>query len=181
MRMGIAVRLCLALFLFGFSLMAQASASKNVSKDQSSHQQSARKTLSEKEKNEVRALLEANDALHSAFFTFDPQSIETKAAQVVTAIQELSNAEVKQKMMYSLEKLKGFRAGVKREELNQSYHEVSMALIHLITTYDVGEGFNAYSCPMVKKKWLQNTAKKKKIQNPYAPEMPACGSKDTRF
>ena len=57
---------------------------------------------------------------------------------------------------------------------------VSKALVHIVRTYDVGK-YNAYSCPMVKKVWVQNSAKQDGVQNPYAPEMPACGTKDTSF
>jgi hypothetical protein len=72
-------------------------------------------------------------------------------------------------------------AKTSREENNQNYHLVSMALIYIVNTYDVGPKYNAYSCPMVKKKWLQNSKKLAKIHNPYAPHMPHCGSQDTNF
>ena len=49
----------------------------------------------------------------------------------------------------------------------------------VVNTYDVGKKYNAYSCPMVKKKWVQNSKKMAKVHNPYAPNMPHCGSKDT--
>ena len=64
---------------------------------------------------------------------------------------------------------------------NQNYHLTSMALIHIVNTYDVGNEYNAYSCPMVKKKWLQNSKKMAKVHNPYAPNMPHCGGQDSNF
>lgn len=54
-----------------------------------------------------------------------------------------------------------------------------MALIHIVNKYDLGSKYNAYSCPMVKKKWLQNSDKMAKVHNPYAAGMPHCGSQDT--
>lgn len=42
-----------------------------------------------------------------------------------------------------------------------------MALIHIINTYDVGENYNAYSCPMTNKKWVQNSKKLNMVSNPY--------------
>jgi hypothetical protein len=45
----------------------------------------------------------------------------------------------------------------------------------------VGEGYNEYTCPMVKKKWVQNSKKRARVHNPYAPEMPHCGGQVTEY
>ena len=62
---------------------------------------------------------------------------------------------------------------------NENYHIVSSALIFVINKYDLGSEYNAYSCPMVKKKWIQNSKKMTKVHNPYAAGMPHCGSQDS--
>ena len=82
-------------------------------------------------------------------------------------------------LTFSKTKLDQIKASNDREDNNQNYHLVSMALIHVVKEYDVGSKYNAYSCPMVKKKWLQNSKKISKVHNPYAPEMPHCGSQDS--
>ena len=52
-----------------------------------------------------------------------------------------------------------------------------MALIYVINTYDISDDYAPFTCPMVKKKWIQNVKNKPQVRNPYAPEMPQCGGR----
>ena len=58
---------------------------------------------------------------------------------------------------------------------------VSSALAHVLSKYDLGSDYNVYYCPMVRKKWIQNSTKHAGVKNPYAPEMPNCGRKESSF
>ncbi len=138
-----------------------------------------RKSLSEAAKKSVVSALEANEALHSSFFTYDAKAVESNAMKLKKAIDEIEDKEVAKLLNFSKTKLSEIKASNDRETNNKNYHLVSMALIHIVNKYDVGSKYNAYSCPMVKKKWVQNSSKMAKVHNPYAPEMPHCGSQDS--
>lgn len=141
----------------------------------------ARKSLDAKAKASVVKALEANEELHSAFFKYDGQKVEASAKKLKAAIDKIDNAEISKLLKFSKTKLGEISSSKSRDDNNQNYHLVSMALIHVVNTYDVGSKYNAYSCPMVKKKWIQNSKKVAKVHNPYAPNMPHCGSKDSNY
>lgn len=143
----------------------------------SSYASEERKKVSESDKKEIVSVLEANEELHSSFFKYNGKKVEAAAKNVNTKIAKISNKEVAKLLKFSSTKLDEIKADSKRDGNNQNYHLVSMALIHIVNTYDVGSKYSAYSCPMVKKKWVQNTSKMEKVHNPYAPYMPHCGSK----
>ena len=147
--------------------------------DHSKMKKSDRKSLSEAAKKSVVSALEANEALHSSFFTYDAKAVESNAMKLKKAIDEIEDKEVAKLLNFSKTKLSEIKASNDRETNNKNYHLVSMALIHIVNKYDVGSKYNAYSCPMVKKKWVQNSSKMAKVHNPYAPNMPHCGSQDS--
>ncbi|MAF79151.1 MAG: hypothetical protein CME60_13400 [Halobacteriovoraceae bacterium] len=138
-----------------------------------------RKSLSEAAKKSIVLALEANEALHSSFFKYDAKAVESNAMKLKKAIDAIEDKEVAKLLDFSKGKLKEIKASNDREANNKNYHLVSMALIHIVNKYDVGSKYNAYSCPMVKKKWVQNSSKMAKVHNPYAPNMPHCGSQDS--
>lgn len=137
-------------------------------------------SLSKKERNEVVEVLKLNETLHASFFKYDGKEVEAAATKVKMAIDKISNKDVAKLLTFSKTKLSEMKSTSKREANNEAYHLVSMALIHVVNTYDVGKEYNAYSCPMVKKKWVQNSSKMAKVHNPYAPRMPHCGTQDSK-
>ena len=149
--------------------------------DHSKPNDDARKVIDGESKEAVMKALKVNEALHQAFFKYDPQEAASKAKELKTAIEKIENKEVAKLLSFAKSKLETIKASNEREENNKSYHIVSSALIHVVNTYDLGSEYNAYSCPMVKKKWLQNTSKSSEVKNPYAASMPSCGSKDSEY
>lgn len=147
--------------------------------DHSKMKKGDRKSLSEAAKKSVISALEANEALHSSFFKYDAKAVESNAMKLKKAIDAIEDKEVAKLLNFSKTKLSEIKASNDRETNNKNYHLVSMALIHIVNKYDVGSRYNAYSCPMVKKKWVQNSSKMAKVHNPYAPNMPHCGSQDS--
>lgn len=141
----------------------------------------SRKSLTQAAKKSVILVLEANEALHNSFFKYDGKSVEANAMKLKKIIEAIEDKEVAKLLNFSKEKLSEIKALNDREINNKNYHLVSMALIHIVNKYDVGSKYNAYSCPMVKKKWIQNSKKMAKIHNPYAPNMPDCGSLDSNY
>ncbi len=175
-----------ALGLFGMESYASGTqgghdhSKMNHSKmDHSKMKKGDRKSLSEAAKKSVLLALEANEALHSSFFEYDAKTVESNAMKLKKAIDAIEDKEVAKLLNFSKSKLSEIKASNDRETNNKNYHLVSMALIHIVNKYDVGSKYNAYSCPMVKKKWVQNSSKMAKVHNPYAPEMPHCGSQDS--
>tara|TARA_B100001971_G_scaffold84647_1_gene78078 strand:+ start:191599 stop:192207 length:609 start_codon:yes stop_codon:yes gene_type:complete len=148
--------------------------------DHSKMKKGDRKSLSEAAKKSVISALEANEALHSSFFKYDAKAVESNAMKLKKAIDAIEDKEVAKLLNFSKTKLSEIKASNDRETNNKNYHLVSMALIHIVNKYDVGSKYNAYSCPMVKKKWVQNSSKMAKVHNPYAPNMPHCGSQDSQ-
>jgi hypothetical protein len=63
------------------------------------------------------------------------------------------------------------------KENNKYYHFANVFLVQLINTYDFGKKYQAYYCPMVRKKWIQNISKIEKVHNPYDSSMPHCGGR----
>jgi len=140
-----------------------------------------RKSLSENHKLEVIKVLKANEKVHESFFKYDGSSVESSAKNLGEQIDLLENNEIKKLLNFAKKKALEIKSANDQKTNNQNYNIVSMALIHIVNTYDLGKDYNAYSCPMVKKKWLQNSSKKDKVHNPYSAMMPHCGSKDTNY
>lgn len=140
-----------------------------------------RKPVSPEVKKELLKVFLENERLHSAFFSYDKKSeqIEPLARALSRSIDEISDPSIKKLLKFSQAKLSEISGENKKDENNQRYHLVSMALIHVMNTYDIGDSYSAYSCPMVKMKWVQNSKKVAKVHNPYAPGMPHCGSKES--
>lgn len=169
-------------FIITSALASSSMNNHNHSKmEQKKTKRVERKRLSKTTKSNVIAALKANEDLHGSFFKYDPKAVETNAKKLKKAIQGIKNEEIAKLLSFSTTKLDEIKAASKREDNNKNYNLVSMALIHIVNKYDVGAKYNAYSCPMVKKKWVQNSEKMAKVHNPYAPEMPHCGTQDTHF
>ena len=142
-----------------------------------------RKSVSPKVKKELLAVFEKNEKLHNAFFSYETEKedIPGMAEQLSKAIDGISDKKIRQLLRYSQSKLAEIKIEVPKEKNGQNYHLFSMAMIHILKAYDIGSSYNAYSCPMVKMKWVQNSKKVAKVHNPYAPQMPHCGQQDTYF
>jgi hypothetical protein len=140
-----------------------------------------RKVLDKQSKKELMSVLVVNELLHNSYFKYDGNSVEKVALKLKGEIDKISNIEISKLLKFSSRKLSEIKATNDREKNNQTYHIVSMALIHIMNTYDVGNNYNAYSCPMVKKKWVQNSVRLGKVHNPYTSQMPHCGTQDTKY
>ena len=140
-----------------------------------------RKELLPDTKKSVIAVLSVNESLHSAFFTYSGKLVEKEAKNLIEKINDIKDEEISKLLKFSKSKLSEIKEVNARGENDQNYHSVSMALIHIVNKYDLGSKYNAYSCPMVKKKWIQNSEKMSKVHNPYAPGMPHCGSQDSKY
>ena len=141
-----------------------------------------RQALLEAEKAEVLAVLNANETLRLAFFHRNYSDAEKAAKHVINAMDKLSNKKIKGLLEFAKKKLGQINPAQSREKNNRNYNLVSMALLHIVTKYDVGDAYNGYYCSMEKKKWIQNSKKNMTVQNPFASDsMPNCGSMITHY
>ena len=137
---------------------------------------SKRKTVAKKVKRQLIKMLSDNESLHNSFYKYNAKKVEKHAKKVADSLSKVTDPEIVKLMAFAKTKLAEIEEKSPRESNDQNYHLFSMALIHVINSYDVGSKYNAYSCPMVKKKWVQNSKKMAKVHNPYAPNMPHCGA-----
>ncbi len=139
-----------------------------------------RKSLSKEDKKSLLKILEANENLHKAFFSYEGKVVEKEASNLKLAVENMKNEDISKLLNFSKSKLDQIKSENDREVNNENYHIFSMALIHVLKNYNAGH-YNAFSCPMVKKKWVQNTAKMSEVHNPYASGMPHCGTQDSHY
>lgn len=137
--------------------------------------------VDDKTKKQLINVLEANELLHQSFFKYDSQKITINSKLMLKKMNLVSNKEISSMLNFAKKKLKEISGENKKSLNNQNYHIVSTAMIVIMNKYDLGKKYNSYSCPMVKKKWIQNTTKDDTVLNPYADYMPNCGRKETNY
>lgn len=141
----------------------------------------ARTELKGEDKKAVINILEINESLHKNFFDYKASLVEEDAKRLSQAISIIKNTKITDLLKDGQMELAKIKKGNEREANNIAYHKVSLSLIKLLEEYNPGKRYNAYSCPMVKKRWVQNSEAKLRVHNPYAPEMPHCGQRDTEY
>ena len=141
----------------------------------------SRERLPEEVRGRVLKIYQANEKLHAAFFKYDKQKVEHYAGEVFKAASLVQNPKVRQKLKYALVKLKEISGTNKRKINDENYYQVSIALVNILKAFDIGDIYDVYHCPMVKKSWVQNSKKQPKVHNPYAPWMPHCGERKRAF
>ena len=162
------------LLLLSFGVQAQHS---HHSSEKMSVQ---RKTLTSKELSEVKIILDKNDELFNAFLKKDGVLVEKKSQELSALVKKSKTPSLKD-VKAQASKLDSIKASEKNEKNLVSYESFVNPLIKFIQTHDVGSKFNVFSCPMVKKSWIQNTDVNKDVRNVYAMEMLECGTQDTKF
>ena len=144
-------------------------------------EKSAREKLDEKTKAKLISIFETNEALHSAFFTYNASLVQKQASSLRDVILTIEDKKLKKLFKRTLIQLKKITKKQDQDKNNHQYNLVNKKLIEVLGKYDLGSTYNVYSCPMVKKVWVQNSNKMDKVHNPYASYMPHCGTKDTIY
>lgn len=137
--------------------------------------------LTKNNQTEAIQALDANDKLFDSFFSYSVKKIESNSRILISTINKMSSSDIKKEFEKSLPFLKKLCAKNKKALNNDLYNKVSLNFINIINRYDVGPHYNAYTCPMVNKRWVQNTKDSNKVKNPYADYMPHCGGQDTEY
>ena len=150
-------------------------------KEQQSATATERKKINEELKSSLTKIFEQNEKIHAAFFTYNADEVEKSALVLRDLILKVSDQQIKNDFKRTLVQLEKLTKTNDQEANNHLYNLVSKKLVDVLTKYDLGKTYNVYSCPMVKKVWVQNSVKMDKVHNPYASYMPHCGTKDTNF
>ena len=141
-----------------------------------------RKSLSAEAKKNLMSIFEKNEALHSSFFSYDGASVEKTATKLANAIELIKDKKLLKILKRTPVQLKKMKASVEKDKNYHMYSVVNKTLVSILKEYDLGETYNVYSCPMLRKVWVQNSTKKDKVHNPYAGDyMPHCGKKDSNY
>lgn len=140
----------------------------------------ARKSLNASEKAAMTNILNKNDELFNAFLKKDNALIEKTAKALAVVTSQYKMASFKD-IHAEASKLSSIKASKSREANLDIYEAFLQPLIKFVQTYEVDKKFNVFSCPMVKKAWLQDTSVNKDVRNVYAMEMLECGTQDTKF
>lgn len=139
-----------------------------------------RQPISSKDKSILSEILAKNDLLFNSFLKEDKDLTEKYAKELsvlVTTADSLIIKEVKAEVS-SLSKIK---SSIKNEKNLESYELFLKPLISLVQKFDVGAKYNVFTCPMVKKSWLQDVRVNKEVKNVFASYMLECGNQDTHF
>lgn len=140
-----------------------------------------RKELSMDVKSQLREVYRRNDKLYQLFVEEKYDQVEEQAKKVAKAIESIEDSDVTQLLNFTKKNLRDLEGELDVDVMQEAYSMISTALIHVLKTYDIGPGYNAYYCPMVKKRWVQNSMEVTEIQNPYDKSMRMCGDQETNF
>lgn len=141
----------------------------------------AREKLEKKEMANIESVLQANEELRLSFFDYKMADVETAASKMIKQIKQVKHPELTKLLAYPVKKLETIKAEATEDANKEAFGVISLGLANIVRKYDVGGKWNVYSCPMVKKSWIQDSAKVDDVQNPYAASMPNCGRKETSY
>lgn len=164
--------LSLALFVFCLSFFCL---------DPSFAVEDKRKEVSQKFKESVLLILEENEKLHSSMFDYNKVTLKKSVETFKKKAMRIKDKKVEKLLKPALKASSELLTNKTKAEDNESYHRLSLSLVRIVESYQIGSTYNIYYCPMVKKRWVQNSKKMRKVHNPYAPEMPHCGGQITEF
>lgn len=156
---------------------AYAQHSHHGSDDQS---KISRKTLNVTDKKVVVGILKKNDELLNAFLKKDSKGVEKIAIELNNQLSKL-NTEVLNSTKKQASKLLEIKATNSNEKNLISYEQFLKPLVEVVKANDVGNRFNIFYCPMVKKSWIQDIEVNKDVKNVYAMDMLECGTQETHF
>lgn len=168
------------ILLLGFLAMAIPAFAQHNHDQHAGHAQTKRNTLQAKDKAELTEILAKNDVLFNAFLKKDNALIEKNAKELSSLVGKSQSTIIKG-VKANVSGLDGIKSSNKNEDNLKAYETFLNPLIKVVQQYDVGKKYNVFSCPMVKKSWIQDTEVNKDVKNVYAMDMLECGSQDTHF
>ena len=154
---------------------------KAKAENKAENKEKKRSALSETTKEKLVSLLKSNESLHAAFYEYDAKKAEPQAKKLISIIDSINDAKVDAYLSKAKANLAKISAKNDKDANYELYSDFSDEMVKILTKYDLGTSYNVYTCPMIKKDWIQNSDKMSKVHNPYAPYMPHCGTQKTKF
>jgi len=127
--------------------------------------------------NLMLKVLEKNESLHHSFFSYNAKAVEDATKELLKFSITNKEKALDSDLLKVRESLEKISAKQTQEENKKQYGLANIYFVKIINKYDLGEKYQAYYCPMVRKKWVQNTQKGVDVQNPYDASMPDCGGR----
>lgn len=143
-------------------------------------QAAPRKELPSGDLAQVHQVLILNDQLFSALIKNDFKAAEPKAKELKKALDQ-TRIEVLKPVRAGASELDAFKASAEKENNLALYEKFLNPLIQVVKSYKVDSKYNIFSCPMVKKSWIQNTSVHQDVRNVYATYMLECGTQDSKY
>lgn len=168
------------ILLAGFLALALPVFAQHKHDQHAAHAQVKRKALQGKDKAIVAEILAKNDMLFNAFLKKDNSLIE-KTAKELSGLVGKSQSSIIMGIKAKVSSLDGIKSSNKNEDNLKAYEAFLNPLIAIVQQYEVAGDYNVFSCPMVKKSWIQDTEVNKDVKNVYAMDMLECGTQDTHF
>ncbi len=168
MKMIITVSL---FYIYGltFASDGHGDLSKHTNTDSSGHEY-------KKSGEDFNKVLKSYEELHQAFFENDNSKVRREATEVKKSIEGIRDKKIAKTLSFAKEKLSEIASSSVFEANKESFGTVSHALLIILEKHSAHKIYRGHYCPMVKKYWIQNTKKSKKVMNPYASTtMPHCG------
>lgn len=117
------------------------------------------------------------EGLHQAFFDNDLAKIKSNAKEVLKELENIKDKKINKTLIYTKKKLAEISMSDDIKESKEAMNTVSQGMLVVLEKYAPNKDYARFYCPMVKKYWIQNKTKIKKVMNPYASSsMPHCGS-----
>ncbi len=117
------------------------------------------------------------EGLHQAFFDNNLAKIKSNAKEVLEELKNIQNEKINKTLIYTKKKLGEISMSDDIKESKEAMNTVSQGMLVVLEKHAQNKDYARFYCPMVKKYWIQNKTKIKKVMNPYASSsMPHCGS-----
>ncbi|OFZ14920.1 MAG: hypothetical protein A2X86_06205 [Bdellovibrionales bacterium GWA2_49_15] len=120
-------------------------------------------------------LLKANDSVHSAFVKNDEQGVKPVWANFEKVLSGSAPNELKEFVSESKVATVKLVSASAFDEKRKLYGDVIKPIVAMLQKFGPIDSYKVFTCPMVKKDWIQDTKLNSEVQNPYDPKMVKCG------
>ncbi|MBI2521867.1 MAG: DUF3347 domain-containing protein [Bdellovibrio sp.] len=120
-------------------------------------------------------VLKANDAVHSAFIKSDDKELKSVWDTFEKALSGPRPDELKDFVTESKSAASKLVNATKFDEKRKLYGDVMKPIALMLQKYGPIASYKVFTCPMVKKDWIQDIKVVPQVQNPYDPKMVKCG------
>lgn len=175
------MKVLLCFFVLGWGQVFSSSymtPSKEVAKKSTTVVDRQKSGFSEKQ---LADLWRTYHLVFTGFIKSDFKKAEAGAKEMIKVLDGLALG-TEQKLLAKAKKgLDQIEEKASREINNKHFESVSKVLVSYLNQYKIDPKFQIFYCPMVRKRWIQDTKRYAKTHNAYDPGMLHCGGKVSNF